>query len=68
MRGFGNVLLGIGVLVLLATFTIGVARNLSLLVLVSSSDTRRRKKNKYSPVIIINGKMNDSHLNIKSTI
>ena len=39
MRGFGDVLLGIGVLVSLATFTIGVARNLSVLVLVSSSDT-----------------------------
>jgi hypothetical protein len=39
VRGFGYVLLGIGVLVLLATFTIGVARNLSVLVLVSSSDT-----------------------------
>jgi hypothetical protein len=37
VRGFGYVLLGIGVLVLLATFTIGVARNLSVLVLVSSS-------------------------------
>ena len=35
MRGFGYVLLGIGVLVLLATFTIGVARNLSVLVLVT---------------------------------
>jgi len=39
VRGFGYVLLGIGVLVLLATFTIGVARNLLVLVLVSSSDT-----------------------------
>ena len=39
VRGFGDVLLGIGVLVSLATFTIGVARNLSVLVLVSSSDT-----------------------------
>jgi hypothetical protein len=35
VRGFGYVLLGIGVLVLLATFTIGVARNLSVLVLVT---------------------------------
>lgn len=35
MRGFGYVLLGIAVLVLLATFTIEVARNLSVLVLVT---------------------------------
>ena len=35
MRGFGYVLLAIGVLVLLATFTIGIARNLSVLVLVT---------------------------------
>jgi hypothetical protein len=35
VRGFGYVLLGIGVLVSLATFTIGVARNLSVLVLVT---------------------------------
>jgi hypothetical protein len=35
VRGFGYVLLGIGILVSLATFTIGVARNLSVLVLVT---------------------------------